>query len=150
WRLAGTRAFGQVDLLVADPAGADATGVSGGVVRGFEPDPWVGELAVAGLAGLRRSVGLRQWAEYAGGGSGDGRQTAPDPARLAALEAALPGSARLCPGPELAGWRGLPAGSVAVLERHAGHLSPAALRRALLRDLAGRPGVAVEPALVET
>jgi lysine/ornithine N-monooxygenase/glycine/D-amino acid oxidase-like deaminating enzyme len=149
WRLAGTGAFTQVDLLVAEPAGgADATGVSGGVVRGFEPDPAVGALAVASLAELRGSQVLRRWSEYAEVGSVYVRDREPDAGMLAAIGRELPGSVELHPGPQLAGWRGLPAGTVAVRERHAGHVSPQALRQALLRDLAGRPGVTVEAATV--
>ena len=52
------------------------------------------------------------------------------------VDARLPGSVSVVDPP----WSGVPAGAVAVLERHAGHLSPAALRGWALA------GLSVEPA----
>jgi glycine/D-amino acid oxidase-like deaminating enzyme len=144
WRLAGpagtgaTGAGGAVDLVLGTGV-EDATAVSGGVVRGFEPDPLLARAAVESLTELRASSTLRRWADYREVGSLYLRE-APPRASLAIVDWALPGSVELIGSERLAraGWSGLPAGCVGVAERHAGHLSPDALRRALLCDLAVR------------
>jgi glycine/D-amino acid oxidase-like deaminating enzyme len=160
WRLAQAGA-GQIDLALgasAPPAGAapdaaqdDATEASGGVVRGFEPDPAVSQAAVASLVELRASPMLRRWSAYHEVGSLYVRDSPAVPAaQLAELERALPGSADpLAAGPLAArGWSGLPPYCTGVSERHAGYISPGALRRAVLADLAGRQAAHLLPVTV--
>jgi glycine/D-amino acid oxidase-like deaminating enzyme len=144
WRLAADRTV-RVDL-VGSP-GADATAVSGGVVRGFETLPEQRELAMDSLDELLASPVLRDWSGYRETGStylpvnlpADQLETA-----VKEIEAVCPGSAELTVAPD--GWSGLAAGAVAVTERTAGRISPAALRAAVLADLADRitlrPGIA--------
>ncbi len=154
WRLARA-GVGRVDLALGEPAarGGDATEVSGGMVRGFDPDPAVSEAAVDSLLELRASETLRRWSDYREVGS---VYVCESPAaahpRLAELDRALPGSASLLTPGRLAalGWSGLPAHCAAVSERDAGYLSPAAPRRAVLSELAGRPPVSLLPVPVGT
>jgi glycine/D-amino acid oxidase-like deaminating enzyme len=102
---------------------------------------------VASLAELRSSAVLRTWSGYVETGAvylrdeGDGGL----PDELGAIEAGLPGSVSLADGRELRclGWTGLPAGTVGILERRAGYVNAAALRSALLADLAPRANVRV-------
>jgi len=132
WRLAADRTV-RVDL-VGSP-GADATAVSGGVVRGFETLPEQRELAMDSLDELLASPVLRDWSGYRETGStylpvnlpADQLETA-----VKEIEAVCPGSAELTVAPD--GWSGLAAGAVAVTERTAGRISPAALRAAVLAD----------------
>lgn len=152
WRLAGTRQVGQLDLLVAAAPGADATEVSGGSVRAFEADPAVSRLATDSMVELLGSRLLREWSGYVETGSVYLRDGAGVPAeQLADIERALPGSVQVLAGERLSkrGWRGVPAGSTAVIERRAGYLSPAGLRRAVLRELLAWPGVDVHQAAVQ-
>jgi glycine/D-amino acid oxidase-like deaminating enzyme len=155
WRLAGAGA-GRVDLALGAPAGArldDATEASGGMVRGFEPDPALSAAAVASLVELRDSPTLRRWSDYREVGSMYVSESPTVPYRqLAVLDRALPGSADLPAAGPLAtlGWAGLPPYCTAVSERDAGYLSPAALRRGVLGDLAGRRTVSLLPQPVGT
>src|SRR6266516_6521319 len=55
---------------------------------------------------------------------------------------ALPRAAAVWAGPSFLG-------RIAVLERQAGYISPAELRRAILTDLAGRPGATVRAAVLD-
>lgn len=156
WRLAGRTAPPlRLDLFTGTggAGGWDATDASGGLVRGFEPDPVAGRLAAASLAELTASATLRRWSHYQEIGSVY-VCAAPDPAELARrvgeLEAALPGSASAVPAQRLAdtyGWAGLPEGTWAVVERRAGYIRPDALRRAVLGELRGA-GVTVVDATV--
>ncbi|KUO18768.1 FAD-dependent oxidoreductase [Streptomyces dysideae] len=116
---------------------ADATGASGGLVRGFEPDPAAAAAATESLAEFRRDPVLRSWAGYQELTST--YVLAPDDdtdrteAAVRVVDGLLPGSARIRPAAGLP-FRGLPAGALAVVERHAGYISPARLRSSLLTD----------------
>jgi len=148
WRLAGA----GVDVHVfAVPGRPDATAASGGLVRGFEPDPAACRLAADSLAELRADPGLARWAAYREIGSAyacAGRTAADLAPMLSELDGRLPGSAALVDAAGLRaryGWLD-PSGSlVAVVERHAGWLSPDRLRGAVLTDLS-RLGARVTPA----
>ncbi len=144
WRLA--RAGTTVDLVLGPARRQDATSVSGGVIRGYEPTRAQRNLAIASLLELETDERLRAWAHY--------RETSSvwaephlDTLRPAAadIDRQLPGSVALRSADELAalGWHGLPAGSGALVERRAGYLDPAALRDALVDDLAGRRTVSL-------
>lgn len=146
WRLAASADVERVELLLGDDGRADATSLSGGVVRGYERHPEARRLAAKSLAELRFSPVLRGWADYRETGAVylcrahdalDGE--------LHELDERLPGSVRLATAGELKrmGWSGLPAGVIGVLERSAGHLGAGRLRGALLADLAACPGVRV-------
>jgi len=146
WRLAQRPEVERVDLLIGDDGQRDATELSGGVVRAYERHPEGRRLALQSLAELQSSSVLRAWSQYRETGAlylraGEDALTG----ELDALEAQLPGSARIATGPELArlGWAGLPAGAVGVLERRAGYISPSRLRRALVADLTTRANVRV-------
>ncbi|MEV5570877.1 FAD-dependent oxidoreductase [Spirillospora sp. NPDC052269] len=109
---------------------ADATAASGGIVRGFEADAALRAEATASLAELYGSRLLRGWADYRETGSVYIQAGPPPlPSDLAAICAALPGSAVLADAP------GFPDRPPAVVERRAGHISPGALRREIVTDL---------------
>lgn len=141
WRL--SQRARQVSLTVYtgdEAARADASGCSGGLVRGFEVAPAACRQAAASLAEVRGSATLLDWTGYTQTGSVYLR--GPDPAdlspSLAALAQALPGSAELVGAGDLAGrypFRGLPADTVAVVERQAGFISPHRLRNRALAEL---------------
>lgn len=140
WRLCRARV--AVDVYAAGTA-ADATGASGGLVRGFERDPDACRLAAASLVELRGDPVLREWAGYREIGSMYLLPPGCDPAEPVRLvEDAVPGSIAV----RTAGhpFQGLPSGTIAVTERHAGYLSPAGLRSAMLGWLAGA-GVEITP-----
>lgn len=161
WRLRQASPRVVVDVFVpADGGVGDATGASGGLVRGFERSLEAGRLAADSLAELRGDPALRKAAAYREIGSVYLLPPGTDPTPSVALvEARLPGSVEvLAAGGRPGGYplRGRPAGAVAVVERHAGYLSPAGLRAAVLARLAEggtqiRPvpvtGVSAEPAL---
>jgi len=157
WRLAEAGA-GRIDVALGAPTGrpagtisGDATAASGGLVRGFEPDPVVSRAAVASLVELRASPTLRRWSDYREVGSLYVRDSPAVPrAQLAELDRALPGSAELLAADRLAalGWHGLPAYCTGVSERDAGYVSPGALRRAVLADLTGRRAASLLPVTV--
>lgn len=148
WRLA--RAGVAVDVL-AGTGRPDATAASGGLVRGFEPDPSGCRLAAESVAELRADPVLTRWAAYREIGSVyacTGRTPAELAPLLRQVEARLPGSARLVDAAGLRaehGWVAPPDGVVAVVERRAGWLSPDRLRGAALAD-AVRLGATVTPA----
>jgi glycine/D-amino acid oxidase-like deaminating enzyme len=147
WRLAsaGPGAGRRIDVFTGDgrridvftgDGRPDATAASGGLVRGFEPDPVAGRLAAAGMAELTASPTLRRWAQYRQIGSvyvcpgADGLEH-----RVDRLNAVLPGSATLRPVEQLGGdWAGLPAGAYALVESTAGYIRPDALRRGALAE----------------
>lgn len=167
WRLAqlgGT----EIDLLIGPerlPPGRttappDATAASGGAVRGYDPLPEQRGLAIASMTELLASPVLRGWARYRETGFAylpvvDSGEALSDVATAVAdIERELPGSAELTAPAHAFGAEGLGesqrawAGShaaVVVLERKAGYTSPASLRDAVLADLAGQPGVRIEP-----
>ena len=137
------------------PGGADATAASGGLVRGFEVHPAACQAAAASLAEIRASATLRKWSGYREIGSVYLLPPGIDPGpSMATVDRQLPGSAMVLGQAELAGYpfRDLPAGTLCVVERHAGFVSPAGLRAAALAELAGAgagirstPAVAVAP-----
>lgn len=128
WRLAQTSGL-RIDLLLGERCRADATAASGGAVRAFESNPAQRRLAVDSMVELLGSPMLRRWADFT---RVDTVCLRPGDAQtdLGDVEAALPGSARLVAEAELTamGFAGLPAGTVGVVERSAGYLSPARLR----------------------
>jgi len=146
WRLAQRSEVEHVDLLLGDDGQADATELSGGVVRAYERHAEGRRLAVASLGELLSSTVLRAWSNYRETGAvylRAGDQVLPD--ELHAIEARLPGSARVATASELArlGWAGLPPGTVGVVERRAGYVNATRLRTALIADLAARANVRV-------
>ncbi len=154
WRLA-QRLDVHVDLVLGRHQDADATQASGGAVRAYEPSAQARSLAIASLRELLGSRVLLQWSDYRKTGFVYLRQT--DAGGLA-VEAAeidreLPGSVELLPASATAGSRGLGwsrfPGRTALLERQAGYISPAKLRREVLTDLAGRPGATVRAAALD-
>ncbi|HEU5471315.1 MAG TPA: FAD-dependent oxidoreductase [Actinophytocola sp.] len=140
WRLRQAAPRIAVHLYTATPRGADATGASGGLVRGFECAPDACRVAAASLAELRADPALRAAAAYQEIGSVYLLPPGVDPAgSVPVLDELLPGSATVLAGAELAArypFRDLPAGTTAVAERRAGYLSPARLRDAVLDRLA--------------
>src|SRR3712207_1216516 len=144
WRLAQHRDV-AVDLA-AGPARADATAVSGGVVRGYDPDPVQRRLALDSLVELREDLTLRRWSRLRLHTFVYVADPAPvDGDGLAEVNAALPGSVAALGAEELArsGWDGLGSGAGGILERRAGWIDPDGLRRSLLADLATRRTVRV-------
>ncbi|WP_433044832.1 FAD-dependent oxidoreductase [Dactylosporangium sp. CS-033363] len=135
WRLA--RAGTDVALATGPPGLRDATGASGGAVRGWEPHAEQRALAVASLAELTADPVLRRWADF---------RPLPSVIVGPADEAALTGlDARIIGERELAalGWASLAPGTSAVRDDSGGRIDPAALRAAVLADLAGHPRVTV-------
>jgi glycine/D-amino acid oxidase-like deaminating enzyme len=131
--LAGAR----VTVYTAPGLPPDATAASGGLTRGFETDLERCRLAADSLAELRADPALAAAAGYRELGSA--YLLAADPSvevLVKEVDARLPGSVSVVEPP----WSDVPAGAVAVFERHAGYLSPAALRGWALA------GLAVEPA----
>ena len=119
---------------------ADATAVSGGLTRGFEPDLERCRLAAESVAELRADPVLAAAACYREVGSAY-LLPAAEPTLdvlVKEVDARLPGSVSVVDPP----WSGVPAGAVAVLERHAGYLSPAALRGFALARLPVEPAPA--------
>jgi glycine/D-amino acid oxidase-like deaminating enzyme len=121
----------------------DASGASGGLVRGYEPDPAAAALAAASIAELRSDARMRHWADFAEIGSVFVTPVSQPPVTAAVDQVLtrLPGSLRLAEPGELP-LRGIPEGAVAVLERHAGFIRPARLRAEVLAELP-RLGVTV-------
>ena len=151
WRLHRSRPGVGVEVYAATPPGPDATGASGGLVRGFDRDAVAGRLAAISLAELRGDARLLAAAAYREVGSVYLLPPGSDPTGSVRLvEELLPGSAAVLTGAEITGrwpFRDLPAGTVAVAERDAGYLSPARLRDAVLGWLADA-GVAVRTVAV--
>ncbi len=156
WRLAQRPGI-EVDLLTGPGGVTDATAASGGAVRAYDPLPRQRELAIASLAELLASRLLRQWADYRETGFAYLRGAGADLAgEIAEIERELPGSAELTTPAEVfptedgrPGWTGERPG-VVVRERRAGYISPAALRKAVIADLAGRPGARVRQAALDS
>ena len=69
WRLAQRPEISTIDLLAGADGWRDATQLSGGVVRGYEPQLLQRRLAIESLAELRASDVLRRWSEYCETGS---------------------------------------------------------------------------------
>ncbi|GAA3569566.1 hypothetical protein GCM10022222_62120 [Amycolatopsis ultiminotia] len=149
WRLSGRRGV-DVRLVTGPPSPADATRSSGGMVRGFEPDPSNAEAAIRGLREIRADPALRSMTGYRETGSAYFTSTRPSPSVLAMLAERLPGSVSIA-GPRTArarfGIADVPDGGAVVLERHAGYFDPGWLRHRLVA-LLPRLGVEVVPAEV--
>ncbi|MFF8608279.1 FAD-dependent oxidoreductase [Streptomyces sp. NPDC015346] len=153
-RAATAPAPARVDLFTArPPGGEDASGASGGLVRGFESDADACRAAAESLAEIRDSAVLREWTGYRETGS---LYVLPEGAGpegpLAVLAAYLPGSAEVVERGRILRdfpFRTLPDRAVAVVERHAGHISPGRLRTAALRE-AVAAGVTVRTTPVDT
>ena len=148
WRL--IRAGVHVDVIGGRPDRPDATAASGGLVRGFEPDTPACRLAADSLGELRADPTLARWAAYREIGSVyacAGRTAAELAPLLSEVDERLPGSATLVDPAGLSaghGWLDPPADLLAVVERHAGWLSPDRLRQAVLTD-AARLGARLTP-----
>ncbi|MDH6140502.1 glycine/D-amino acid oxidase-like deaminating enzyme [Kitasatospora sp. GP30] len=135
WRL--TRMGHPVTVLTGGATVArDATAISGGLVRAFETDPLAATAAALSLAELRADAGLRELAGYREFGSSyllpPGSTEAAIRPVLDLVGELLPGAAELMDAAELKAFRGLPPGTLAVVEPAAGCLSPARLRAGLL------------------
>jgi glycine/D-amino acid oxidase-like deaminating enzyme len=130
WRLAADHRVDRVDVVTGFRR-VDASRVSGGVVRSFEPHPVQRHLAAETLRVLRDDPVLRSWARYAEAES------------LYVTEGQVPEQARTLDAGRLAGlgWSGLPEHARGVHEPSAGWIDPAALRDALLADLRSRRNV---------
>lgn len=139
WRLAP---LAEVALYLGQPGG-DATGVSGGIVRGWEPTAGQRALALDSLAELVADPALRSWAGYVETGCViAGADAAQFAGAAAGIDARIPDSVQLLDAGDLRrrGWDGPAA---ALYERRAGRVDPKALRRAVLADLRERRGVTV-------
>ncbi len=140
WRLIQQPGI-QVDVFAGTHRDLDATEASGGGVRGYESDSEQRALALTSLMELLDSRVLRDWADYHRTGSAYLQW--PNQAVAAAVsevDNALNGSAELKPAFKL-GWHGTPQGAVAIVERLAGYISPASLRRHVLTEVARRATV---------
>ncbi|KOX05340.1 hypothetical protein ADL04_06710 [Streptomyces sp. NRRL B-3648] len=137
WRTVRAPGGASVDLFTEGAGGpVDASRVSGGLVRGFEPTVAAAVPAAESLAEIRGSDVLREWSGYRETGAlyvlpagADAREPAD------VLQSCLPGSAEVVGRDRVVGdfpFRDLPAGAVAVVERYAGHISPHRLRTAAL------------------
>ncbi|MEU5694665.1 FAD-dependent oxidoreductase [Actinosynnema sp. NPDC020468] len=139
-----------VEVFAGPPSTADASGASGGLVRGVESTPEASRLASAALAEVRGSAELLEWSGYREIGSVHVRGPGAEP-DTSAVDELLPGSAEVVGGAELAARFGFrdAADAVAVVERHAGYLSPDRLRARALGWLADH-GAQVRPVLATT
>lgn len=146
WRLREASDRLRVEVFAGERATVDASEVSGGLVRSFEPDPGAGAVAADSLAELRADARLREWSSYREIGSVYVLPNGADPTESVRTVAEwLPGSAELVSGARLRrgfGFRGLREDAVGVVERHAGYISPARLRDRAL-DWAAVHGVEV-------
>ncbi|WP_243726911.1 NAD(P)/FAD-dependent oxidoreductase [Actinocrispum wychmicini] len=138
WRVRQLSPQIRVDVYGGRPGAPDASGVSGGLVRGFESTRAATRLAVDSLTELRDDPVLLAAAGYQETGSVYLLSPGCDPtASLQVINESLPGSATVFPVDELRRrypFRGLAADTIAVVERHAGHLSPERLRTVLLAE----------------
>ncbi|GAA3029988.1 NAD(P)/FAD-dependent oxidoreductase [Streptomyces glomeratus] len=146
WHLLRADPKTEVELLAAPgELPGEATAASGGLVRGYEPDPAACRLACESLAELRSDARLARWAEYREGASvyaHDGRETPQPVEQLALIDKHLTGSADLADAAALGRDHGItvPGYAYAVVERAAGHIRPARLREAVTRDVLDRGG----------
>ncbi|MFD7908960.1 NAD(P)/FAD-dependent oxidoreductase [Kitasatospora sp. NPDC059747] len=150
WRLRRGAPGTDVCLITAATPPGEATAASGGLVRGFEPDPAACRLAAESLAELRADPALAALAEYRETGSLYLTDDPPPTALLDLVEDRLPGSAEQLTAAGAAERYGItgPPDAHYLAERHAGYLSPDALRHGLLRDLLDHGGRTVAgPAL---
>ncbi|MFF4959140.1 NAD(P)/FAD-dependent oxidoreductase [Streptomyces sp. NPDC001222] len=149
WHLLRADPKSEVELLAAPgELPGEATAASGGLVRGYEPDPAACLLACESLAELRSDPRLARWAEYREGASvyaHDGREVPQPVEQLALIDKYVPGSAELADAAALDRDHGIvvPEYAYAVVERSAGHIRPARLREAVGRDVLDRGGTLV-------
>ncbi|MFF1724879.1 NAD(P)/FAD-dependent oxidoreductase [Streptomyces sviceus] len=149
WRLRRADPGGEVRLVTAPAVlPGEATAASGGLVRGFEPDPVACRLACESLAELRGDTSLAAWADYRETGSVyvlDGRTDEDLVTRLALIEKHLPNSAETADASRLAREHGLalPRHARGIVERHAGFFRPDRLRRMVARDVRTRGATVV-------
>jgi glycine/D-amino acid oxidase-like deaminating enzyme len=141
WRLTRSPHRLRPELYISEPRfGTDATGASGGLIRGFEADPAQCFTAAESLAELLASPVLQAWAGYREVGSVYALRAGTDPgALLMTVAGAVPGSVCLATPSDLVEshpLRQLPGSVVCVIERRAGFLSPECLRTSVLRELA--------------
>lgn len=141
WRLRQASRCVSVDIFIGDlSADSDATGASGGMVRGFEIAAESCRMAAESLTEIRGSARLRGWAGYREIGSVYLLPHGVDPTdSVATVDRSLPGSATVTHGTQLADaylFHNLPVGTIGIVERHAGYISPARLRSAVLAQLA--------------
>ncbi len=146
WRLAQQASIDSIDLFLGCERQPDATAVSGGVVRGYEPVAEQRDLAIDSLLELTADDRLRGWACYQEISSVyvvDDRSTL-FPAAVE-IGSRFPASVELLDPDELTarGWHGLPAAGGAIRERRAGVIDPDALRRAIVGDLTTRRRVSL-------
>ncbi|MFJ9003817.1 NAD(P)/FAD-dependent oxidoreductase [Streptomyces canus] len=153
WRTVRAPGGASVAVFTEGAGGRpDASRVSGGLVRGFEPTVAAAGPAAESLAEIRASDVLREWSGYRETGALyvlPGDAAVREPADI--VDAYLPGSAEVVGRDKVAGafpFRELPADCVAVLERYAGHISPHRLRTAALAA-AAQAGVTVHEAPVD-
>lgn len=143
WRVRQASPSATVEVYRGSAGVADASGVSGGLVRGFESSVAATRLAVDSLIELRGDPVLRTAAGYREIGSLYVLSPGSDPMETVAIvNDSLPGSATVCTVHELRArypFRHLASDTTAVVERHAGYLSPDRLRNALLADAVIRP-----------
>ncbi|MBD0743148.1 FAD-dependent oxidoreductase [Streptomyces sp. CBMA152] len=141
WRLRQLDPTLEITLFVGHHhVRGDATGASGGMVRGFETDAELCGAATESMAELVASPVLRDWADYREVGSHYFLEPADvDVAALASIvEARLPGSLTISAAEDLPRsfpMRGLPQGAVAVTERRGGYFSPHRLRTSLVGEV---------------
>ena len=146
WRLA-CRGDAEVRLVTGIPGAADATRSSGGLVRGFEPDPDKAAEAADSLDELYRDPRVRDMAGYRQTGSIYLPSVQPPRCIIEGLEARLPGSVSVLDSRAAKrrfGFLDTPKDGVVIVERKAGYIDPDRLRyrvRALLPKL----GVEIVP-----
>ncbi|CAM5532241.1 FAD-dependent oxidoreductase [Streptomyces narbonensis] len=141
WRLRRLDPDVEITLFVGHHSvRGDATGASGGMVRGFETDAESCLAASESMAELAADPVLRDRADYREVGSHYFLE--PGSADMEALasivEARLPGSLTWSAVEDLPGpcpVRGLPTGTVAVVERQGGYFSPHRLRTSMTGEL---------------
>lgn len=145
WRLSAHRAVTAVDLVTGRAGRPDASRLSGGIVRGFEPHPAARRLATASLAELLADRRMRSMAGF---------RRAPfdyllprhdvDATAVAEIDTAVPNSVEFRSAGTDARWDSLPADTVVLREWRAGRVLVHRWRIRLLVELAGRPRVAIQ------
>lgn len=153
WRMAMATTGWQIDLVLGDRCRGDATAMSGGAVRAYEPEPEQRRLATDSMVELLASRTLREWSGFRQARFVTLRRTTDGlDAAVADIELMLPGWVEVVPATELErqGWAGLRADldwggwdGTAVQEPRAGYTSPARLRDSVLTDGAVRRRVGV-------
>src|SRR5262245_28713227 len=103
WRLRQASRRVAIHLFTGGrPAATDATGASGGMVRGYETAAQSCQLAAASLAEIRDSATLREWSGYQEIGSVYLLSAGVDPAEsVRMVDRLLPGSITVVPVEQL-------------------------------------------------